>query len=195
MQIFRYVEQGSIEFLWISATNPAVSMPQLQRIRGILGRESVFLVVQDLYLTETARYAEVVLPAAGWGERTETFTNVDHTVHLSDKAVEPPGEARSDLDIFLDYSARMDFRTKSGAPLLDWAGPEDGFRVPLLPSIPTSVRQRQDGDVGVGAGRLCSRIPPIPRTSPSDPWPSSWLPAVTEGPRVRRMYPLVATDG
>jgi anaerobic selenocysteine-containing dehydrogenase len=128
MQIFRYVEQGSIEFLWISATNPAVSMPELERIRAILGQESVFLVVQDLYLTETALYADVVLPAAGWGEKTGTFTNADRTVHLSDKAVEPPGEARSDLDIFLVYSARMNFSTKSGAPLLDWAGPQDGIR-------------------------------------------------------------------
>ncbi len=128
MQIFRSVEQGSIEFLWISATNPAVSMPKLERIRAILAQENVFLVVQDLYLTETALYAVVVLPAAGWGEKAGTFTNADRTVHLSDKAVEPPGEARSDLDIFLDYSARMNFRTNSGAPLLDWAGPEDGFR-------------------------------------------------------------------
>jgi anaerobic selenocysteine-containing dehydrogenase len=128
MQIFRYVEQGSIEFLWISATNPAVSMPQLERIRRILDREGLFLVVQDLYRTETTEYADVVLPAAGWGEKTGTFTNVNRVVHLSDKAVEPPGEARSDLDIFLDYSRRMDFRTRSGKPLLDWAGPEDGFR-------------------------------------------------------------------
>jgi anaerobic selenocysteine-containing dehydrogenase len=128
MQIFRYVELGSIEFLWISATNPAVSMPQLERIRRILDTDGLFLVVQDLYLTETARYADVVLPCAAWGEKTGTFTNVNRTVHLSDKAVEPPGEARSDLDVFLDYSRRMDFRTRSGAPLLDWAGPEDGFR-------------------------------------------------------------------
>lgn len=127
MQIFRYIEQGSIEFLWVSATNPAVSMPQLERIRGILDKDSLFLVVQDLYLTETARYADVVLPAAGWGEKTGTFTNVNRTVHLSDKAVEPPGEARSDLDIFLDYSRRMGFTTKSGAPLLSWSGPEDAF--------------------------------------------------------------------
>jgi anaerobic selenocysteine-containing dehydrogenase len=123
MQIFRYVEQGSIEFLWISATNPAVSMPQLERIRRILDREGLFLVVQDLYRTETTEYADVVLPAAGWGEKTGTFTNVNRVVHLSDKAVEPPGEARSDLDIFLDYSRRMDFRTRSGKPLLDWAEP------------------------------------------------------------------------
>jgi anaerobic selenocysteine-containing dehydrogenase len=52
---------------------------------------------------------------------------VNRTVLLSDKEVEPPGEARSDLDIFLDYSRRMDFRTRSGRPLLEWTGPEDGF--------------------------------------------------------------------
>ncbi|HEY8320139.1 MAG TPA: nitrate reductase [Amnibacterium sp.] len=128
MQIFRYCEQGSIELLWVIATNPAVSMPQVPRIRRILEQESLFLVVEDLYLTETARYADVVLPAAAWGEKQGTFTNVNRTVHLSDKAVEPPGEARSDLDIFLDYSRRMDFRRDDGRPLLDWTCPEDAFR-------------------------------------------------------------------
>ena len=127
MQIFRYAEQGSIAFLWISATNPAVSMPELPRIREILARDELFLVVQDLYLTETAQAADVVLPAAGWGEKTGTFTNANRTVHLSDKAVDPPGQARSDLDIFLDYARRMDFTTLDGRPLLTWSGPEDGF--------------------------------------------------------------------
>ncbi|MDP9694013.1 UNVERIFIED_ORG: anaerobic selenocysteine-containing dehydrogenase [Arthrobacter globiformis] len=127
LQIFRYVEQGSIELLWISATNPAVSMPQLERIRHILDKDSLFLVVQDIYLTETAQYADVVLPCAAWGEKTGTFTNVDRTVHLSEKAVGPPGEARSDLDVFLDYARRMGFTDKDGQPLLDWSGPEDGF--------------------------------------------------------------------
>ena len=127
MQIFRYVEQGSIELLWISATNPAVSLPQSQRMRDILQTEGLFLVVQDLYLTETARYADVVLPAAGWGEKQGTMTNVNRTVHLVDKAVEPPGQARSDLDIFLDFAKRMDFRRTDGKPLLDWRTPEDGF--------------------------------------------------------------------
>lgn len=128
LQIFRYAEQGSIDFLWISATNPAVSMPQLQRIRNILAQPELFVVVQDLYLTETARLADVVLPAAGWGEKTGTFTNVDRTVHLSEQAVEPPGTARSDLDIFLDYARRMGFRSKDGGPLLDWESPEDAYQ-------------------------------------------------------------------
>ncbi len=127
MQIFRYCETGSIKFLWIQATNPAVSMPDLARVRRILGKEDLFVVVQDAFLTETTRYADVVLPAAIWGEKTGTFTNVSRTVHISMKAVEPPGEARSDLDIFLDYARRMDFRDQDGAPLIKWSTPEETF--------------------------------------------------------------------
>jgi anaerobic selenocysteine-containing dehydrogenase len=127
MQIFRYAEQGSIKLLWISATNPAVSMPDLARVRDILARPDLFVVVQDLFLTETARFADVVLPGATWGEKQGTFTSVDRTVHLSDKAVDPPGEARPDLDIFLDYARRMDFRDRDGRPLIRWTDPESAF--------------------------------------------------------------------
>ncbi|WIM93077.1 molybdopterin oxidoreductase family protein [Actinoplanes oblitus] len=127
MQIISYAEEGSIGFLWISATNPAVSMPESARIRRILAGEQCFVVVQDLFLTETARLADVVLPAAGWGEKTGTFTNADRTVHLSEKAVDPPGEARSDLDIFLAYADAMDFRDDDGAPLVKWRTPEEAF--------------------------------------------------------------------
>jgi ferredoxin-nitrate reductase len=127
MQIWRYAEQGSIGLLWISATNPAVSLPELPRIRSILGSEDLFVVVQDAFLTETARLADVVLPTAIWGEKTGTFTNADRTVHLSERAVDPPGQARSDLDIFLDYAARMDFRDRDGRPLIGWHDPEGAF--------------------------------------------------------------------
>lgn len=127
MQMFRYAEQGSIRMLWISGTNPAVSLPELSRIRSILSQNRLFVVVQDLFLSETAQLADVVLPAATWGEKTGTFTNADRTVHLSDKAVEPPGEARPDLDIFLDFARRMDFRDKDGGPLVTWHDPESAF--------------------------------------------------------------------
>jgi anaerobic selenocysteine-containing dehydrogenase len=92
MQIWRYAEQGSIGLLWISGTNPAVSLPELHRIRSILAA-----------------------------------TNADRTVHLSEQAVAPPGEARSDLDIFLDYAARMDFRDRDGKPLIGWHDAEGAF--------------------------------------------------------------------
>jgi anaerobic selenocysteine-containing dehydrogenase len=86
------------------------------------------LVVQDIFLTETAQLADVVLPAATWGEKTGTFTNADRTVHLSERAVDPPGEARPDLDILLDYANRMDFRDRDGAPLIKWHDAESAFK-------------------------------------------------------------------
>jgi ferredoxin-nitrate reductase len=127
MQIWRYAEQGSLEFLWIQCTNPAVSLPELRRIRSILEKEDLFVVVQDMFLTETAQFADVVLPAATWGEKTGVYTNADRTVHLSEKAVDPPGEARPDLDIFLDYARRMDFRDREENPLITWESPEEVF--------------------------------------------------------------------
>ena len=127
MQIMRYVEDGSIRMLWVSGTNPVVSMPELARMRSILSQERLFLVVQDIYLTETAQLADVVLPAAAWGEKTGAFTNVDRTVHLSEKAVEPPGQARPDLEIFVDFARRMDLKDKDGAPLVTWSTPEEAF--------------------------------------------------------------------
>ncbi|MDX3107853.1 molybdopterin oxidoreductase family protein [Nonomuraea angiospora] len=127
MQMLRYAEEGSIRFLYVTGTNPAVSLPELARIRSILGQERLFLVVQDIFLTETAQLADVVLPAATWAEKTGTFTNADRTVHLSEKAVEPPGEARPDLDIFLDFARRLDLRDKDGAPLVKWSDAEGAF--------------------------------------------------------------------
>jgi ferredoxin-nitrate reductase len=127
MQIWRYAETGSIKMLWISATNPAVSMPELARIRKILEKKDLFVVVQDAFMTETAKYADVVLPAAIWGEKTGTYTNVDRTVHISHKAIEPPGEAKADLEIFFDYARRMGFKDKEGAPLIKWTTPEEVF--------------------------------------------------------------------
>jgi anaerobic selenocysteine-containing dehydrogenase len=99
----------------------------LRRIRSILSREKLFLVVSDAFLTETAQLADVVLPTAIWGEKIGTFTNTDRTVHLSERAVEPPGEARSDMEIFLDYGRRLNLRDKDGEPLVKWSTPEECF--------------------------------------------------------------------
>jgi ferredoxin-nitrate reductase len=127
LEIFHLAESGSLRMLWISGTNPAISLPNLPRVRKILQKSDLFVVVQDAFLTETGNLADVVLPAALWGEKAGTFTNVDRTVHISHKAIDPPGDARSDLDIFLDYANRMDFRDKDGAPLIKWTTPEETF--------------------------------------------------------------------
>jgi anaerobic selenocysteine-containing dehydrogenase len=128
MEIFRQVEVGTIKFLWVNATNPLVSLPELHRIRSICEQDRLFLVVSDAFLTETAEIADVVLPAAIWAEKTGCFTNADRTVHLSEKAIDPPGEARSDLDIFIDYARRMGLQDKDGAPLIKWSTPEEAWQ-------------------------------------------------------------------
>ncbi|QDZ13640.1 molybdopterin oxidoreductase family protein [Humibacter ginsenosidimutans] len=137
--IFRLAEKGSIGFLWIAGTNPAVSMPDLARIRTTLSGDQCFVVVSDGYLSETAELADVVLPAALWAEKTGTFTNVDRTVHLQNKAVEPPGLARSDLDIWVDYATRLGLKDKDGRALPGWDTPEGAF----------------EGWKACSAGRLC----------------------------------------
>ncbi|BDH59428.1 molybdopterin oxidoreductase family protein [Tsukamurella sp. PLM1] len=125
--MFRYAEQGSIGFLWIAGTNPAVSMPDLARIRETLAGEQCFVVVSDGYLTETAELADVVLPSALWAEKTGTFTNVDRTVHLQEKAVDPPGQARGDLEVWVEYARRLGLSDKDGNPLPAWDTPEEAF--------------------------------------------------------------------
>lgn len=127
MQMMRYAEEGSLRMLWITATNPAVSLPHLDRIRRILSKSSLFVVVQDAWETETTRLADVVLPAAIWAEKTGTFTNADRTVHISHKAVDPPGDVWSDFDILVDFARRMGFRDRDGAPLVKWSAPEEAF--------------------------------------------------------------------
>jgi anaerobic selenocysteine-containing dehydrogenase len=119
MTMFRYAEQGSIGFLWIAGTNPAVSMPDLARIRRILAGEQCFVVVSDGYRTKTSALADVVLPAALWGEKTGTATNVDRTVHLFEQAVELPDD---DYPLRLTtgrtvYHWHTRTKTKRAAPL------------------------------------------------------------------------------
>lgn len=105
--LFRAVDNGGVEFLWIAATNPAVSMPDLARTKR--GLRNAFVVVQDAYPTETTRLADLVLPAAGWGEKAGTMTNSERRVSLVEKVVEPPGEAIADWEIFAGVARKMGF--------------------------------------------------------------------------------------
>ncbi|BGP48863.1 hypothetical protein JCM10450v2_004742 [Rhodotorula kratochvilovae] len=121
MSLLKYIENGSIKMLWISGTNPAVSMPELARIRRNLASKDLFVVAQDIFPTETTALADVVLPAAQWAEKTGCYTNVDRTVHISHQAVKPPGDAWTDMKIFAEYGRRMGFKDKDGNPLIPWS--------------------------------------------------------------------------
>jgi ferredoxin-nitrate reductase len=107
-ELFRALDGGDVRFLWVAATNPAVSMPELTRARRALTR-APFLVVQDAYHTETTGLADLVLPAAGWGEKAGTMTNSERRVSMVEKVVEPPGEALPDWEIFAGVAREMGF--------------------------------------------------------------------------------------
>jgi assimilatory nitrate reductase catalytic subunit len=99
-RILEEVRSGAIRGLWVVATNPAHSWTDHGRLLDTLGRLD-FLVVQDMYdSTETARLADLLLPAAGWGEKEGTFINSERRVGLITKVRRAPGQALSDFHIF-----------------------------------------------------------------------------------------------
>ena len=117
------VLDGTIKGLWIIATNPPVSFPNRARLERAL-RNLDLLVVQDGFETPTTALADVVLPAAIWGEKDGTFTNSERRVSRVRKAVEPPGEARADFDVFLAFADALGVRDELYP---GWRGPQDAF--------------------------------------------------------------------
>jgi anaerobic selenocysteine-containing dehydrogenase len=101
---------GSVKALWFVATNPAVSFPNYDLLEFAL-KKVEFLVVQDgFHPTPTSAFADLVLPAAIWGEKEGTYTNSERRVSKVNRVVAPPGEARSDFDIFLDIADKLGLR-------------------------------------------------------------------------------------
>jgi ferredoxin-nitrate reductase len=119
------METGKIGLFWNIHTNPMVSLPNRERARKAF--EKVFVVVQDPFLTETTEVADIVLPTAMWGEKEGTMENATRTINLLRKAVEPPNGVKSDFEILLDFSRRMEFKDKDGAPLITYTTPEECF--------------------------------------------------------------------
>ncbi|MFC3169126.1 nitrate reductase [Paracoccus fontiphilus] len=107
VDMFRAVEDGRIKALWIICTNPAVSMPEADRVaRAIKGCD--FVVVSDMIArTDTARLAHVLLPATGWGEKDGTVTNSERRISRQRRVLAPAGQARDDWRIIADVAARM----------------------------------------------------------------------------------------
>src|SRR3989440_5628244 len=97
---------GSVRGMYIMGENPAMSDPDVEHARAALAKLE-HLVVQDIFLTETAYLADVVLPASAWPEKDGTVTNTDRMVQLGRKALELPGEAREDLWIIVELAKRL----------------------------------------------------------------------------------------
>ncbi|MFD1797888.1 molybdopterin-dependent oxidoreductase [Paracoccus aurantiacus] len=110
VDMFRAVEDGRIKALWIMGTNPAVSMPEAERVaRAIKGCD--FTVVSDIVAdTDTTRLADVLLPATGWAEKDGTVTNSERRISRQRRALPAPGRARDDWRIMADVAGRMGWR-------------------------------------------------------------------------------------
>lgn len=102
---------GRIKALYIMGENPAISDPDIKHVREALERVD-FLVVQDIFLTETAKYADVVLPGASFAEKDGTFTNTERRVQRVRKATEPPGKAKADWKIISDLGLALRYPMK-----------------------------------------------------------------------------------
>ncbi len=108
MEMMEAAHAGDIKALYVVGENPMISDPDLHHVAEAL-KEVGLLVVQDIFLTETARMADVVLPAASFAEKDGTFTNTERRVQRVRKAVEAPGNAREDSRIIADLSAKMGY--------------------------------------------------------------------------------------
>ena len=115
---------GAIKALWVIGTNPIVSFPDRARLETAL-RGLELLVVQDGFETPTTLLADIVLPAAIWGEKDGTYTNSERRASRARAAVIPPGDARSDFQLFLDIASRWGVREELFG---GWVTPEDAFK-------------------------------------------------------------------
>lgn len=109
IEMFRSLESGRLKAIWIAGTNPAVSLPDLHHVRRALARAELVIVQDAYHPTETSQFADVVLPAAQWSEKTFTSTNSERLVSFSEKVVEPPGKALPDWQIMAKFGQAMGF--------------------------------------------------------------------------------------
>jgi assimilatory nitrate reductase catalytic subunit len=129
VEIIDALEKGEIKAVWIACTNPAQSLPDQAKVRAALERAE-FVVVQEAYAdTETAAYADLLLPAATWGEKEGTVTNSERRISRVRAATAAPGEARPDWQIARDFALRLGVKVSRGDTphLFGWDGPAEIF--------------------------------------------------------------------
>jgi formate dehydrogenase major subunit len=113
-EILKGALQGSIKGMYIMGENPFISDPDTNKVRKALAALD-FLVVQDIFLTETAEFADVVLPASSALEKTGTYTNTDRRVQIGRPALELPGEARQDWELICEIGNRVGYPMQYGS--------------------------------------------------------------------------------
>ena len=130
VEIMNKAHRGELTGMYVEGENPAMSDPNVQHAREAMTKLE-HLVVQDIFFTETAGFADVILPASAFPEKTGTFTNTDRRVQMGRQAIDPPGEARQDLWIIQEMArhawastgiiaAQRTFSMRSGSRRRAW---------------------------------------------------------------------------
>ncbi|MEH6800158.1 MAG: molybdopterin-dependent oxidoreductase [Halopseudomonas sabulinigri] len=128
VELFEGVRSGRIKALWIACTNPAQSMPNQTLIHEALAACPFVIVQEAFFTTETCRYADLLLPAASWGEKEGTVTNSERRISHVRSAVPAPGDARPDWAIVCDFARRLEKQLRPGQPsLFDFSSPSAIF--------------------------------------------------------------------
>lgn len=128
VELFEGVRSGRIKALWIACTNPAQSMPNQTLIHAALAACPFVIVQEAFFTTETCRYADLLLPAASWGEKEGTVTNSERCISHVRSAVPAPGDARPDWAIVCDFARRLEKQLRPDQPsLFDFSSPSAIF--------------------------------------------------------------------
>ncbi len=109
-QMFEALADGKLKAIWVICTNPSVSLPDARLVDEAL-KKAKFVIVQDISRNaDTVKYADLVLPAAGWLEKEGTMTNSERRISLLRKVIDPPGEALPDAEILIRFARKMGFK-------------------------------------------------------------------------------------
>jgi ferredoxin-nitrate reductase len=109
IEMFQALEEGRLKAIWIAATNPAVSLPDLHQVRRALTKAELVIVQDAYHPTETTRLADVLLPAAQWVEKAGTSTNSERLVSRSERVLDPPGAALPDWEILARFGRALGY--------------------------------------------------------------------------------------
>lgn len=119
VEIMHAIHDGHLHGMYVEGENPAMSDPNVSHARAALAHLE-HLVVQDIFLTETAGFADVILPASAFPEKTGTYTNTGRRVQIGRQAIDPPGEARQDLWIIQEIARRLGLDWHYESPRAVW---------------------------------------------------------------------------
>jgi formate dehydrogenase major subunit len=145
VEVIKNILAGNVRGMYIMGENPAMSDPDADHAREALAKLDM-LVVQDIFLTETAYLADVILPASAFAEKTGTFTNTDRYVQLGRQALNPPGKARQDLEIIIDMARQLglDWNYGTGEPAVAAVFDEMRHTMPSIGGITWERLQAED---------------------------------------------------